>query len=245
MKIALPLLILLPFLSLACSSAGMRPDASLPAGRVVCFVPGVAGDVGYGGLKTAIQDAGMADLREFAWGSAVFLFNFQSTSIHEEAEKELAKCLAEWLRQKPDCRIDLVGHSAGGGVILGALGRLGEGQRVDHVVLLAPSVSPTYNLTPALTHVCKRLDVFHSDQDTFFLKWRTGTFGTYDNVKTAAAGNLGFDAKSLPAELGAKLMQHPYDPKWSALGNDGGHFGPTAQEFIRIVVAPLLSAAGK
>ena len=243
MKLSLLFLLFVPLANLACSPGGTAIDAAPPPGAgIVCFVPGVAGDHGgYAGLRSALQEAGAADVREFSWGSPIFLFNFQSTSIHDAAENQLANRLADWLRQKPDCRIDLIGHSAGGGVILGALRRLPEGLLVDHVVLLAPSVSPGYDLEPALRHVRSRAHLFYSDKDVVFLKWRTGTFGTYDNIRTPAAGHTGFHPKApLPANLAARLTQHAYDPAWGALGNDGSHTGPTAHDFVRSVVAPLL-----
>lgn len=236
-----PAPLFLSLVNLACASNTL-PDAAPPSAHIVCVVPGVSGDLGgYRGLLSALRETGAADLREFSWGSAIFLLNFQSTSIHDTAEKELAARITEWLRQKPDCRIDLIGHSAGGGVILGALGRLSEGLKVNHVVLLAPSVSPGYNLVPALGHATARLDLYYSSEDVFFLKWRTGTFGTYDNVRTPAAGHLGFSPQPpLSAELARKLVQHSYDPTWRELGNDGSHQAPTAHDFIRDIVAPLL-----
>lgn len=236
----LTLLLLLPFLSIACAST--EPDTAPPTSHIVCFVPGVSGDLGgYDGLKTAFQEAGATDLRAFHWGSAVFLLNFQSTSIHDTAEKDLAQRLSDWRKQKPDCQIDLIGHSAGGGVILGALGRLDDNLKVNHVILLAPSVSPGYNLVPPLRHVNARIDLFYSSEDVVFLKWRTGTFGTYDNVRSPAAGHLGFTPNPpLPPDLAAKLAQHPYDPNWRELGNDGSHMGPIAHDFVRKIVAPLL-----
>src|SRR5205814_4294428 len=116
-----------------------------------------------------------------------------------------------------------------------------QGLNVEHVVLLAPSVSPGYNLMPSLRHVNVQLHLFYSNQDIVFLKWRTGTFGTYDNIKTPAAGHLGFSPNPpLPADLAGKLVQHNYDPKWGELGDDGGHLGPIAHDFVREIVAPLL-----
>lgn len=237
---ALTILLSLPLFNLAC--AATQPDAAPASAHIVCFVPGVSGDLGgYNSLKSALAETGATDLREFRWGSAIFVLNFQSASIHDTAERELAQQITDWLRQKPDCKIDLIGHSAGGGVILGALGRLDANLTVDHVFLLAPSVSPGYNLVPPLHHIKTRLDLFYSSQDIVFLKWRTGTFGTYDNIRSAAAGHLGFAPNPpLPPDLAAKLVQHPYDPKWSELGNDGSHLGPTAHDFVRAIVAPLL-----
>ena len=79
----------------------------------------------------------------------------------------------------------------------------------------------------------RRLDVFHSDRDTVFLSWRTGNFGTYDNVKTRAAGNCGFVLDDLSPALRDKVAQHAYQPEWKDLGNDGGHFGATSRAFAK------------
>jgi pimeloyl-ACP methyl ester carboxylesterase len=211
----------------------------------VCFVPGVGGDgAGYSGLKDSLLNTGVSDLRVFNWGAPgpLFVMNFQSESIHNSAETDLAARLSEWLRQNPRSRIDLVGHSAGCGVILGALKRLDNAAAVDRVILLSPSVSPGYALEPALRHVRGALDSFYSDRDITFLKWRTSTFGSYDNVKTPAAGHLGFrPASPLPPDLAARLRQHAYDPHWDSLGNDGGHLGSVARDFVLNVVAPLLN----
>jgi hypothetical protein len=107
-------------------------------------------------------------------------------------------------------------------------------------VLLNPSVSPGYDLSAALANMSGALQVFYSDRDTVFLAWRTSTFGTYDNVKTKAAGHLGFDLTKLPADLRAKVVQHPRDETWAEQGNDGSHFGTTSQAFVKQSVGPLL-----
>jgi len=239
------LLLLLPLLASGCSTVPSTPLDAPAGARIVCLVPGVIGDAGlYDGLEEALIQNGVVDLRVFDWGAPapLFVVNFQTTEIHDAAEKDLAARLSDWRRQKPRGRIDLVGHSAGCGVILGALGRLGTGVQVDHVVLLAASVSPGYNLAPALAHVKIRLDSFHSLNDVMALEWRTGTFGTYDNYNTPAAGHGGFQsATTLPATLAGRFHQHPYNSVWSNLGNDGGHGGPVAHDFALQVVAPLLN----
>ncbi len=96
-------------------------------------------------------------------------------------------------------------------------------------------------MRPALQHICGQLHVFYSEGDKLWLEWRTGNFGTYDNIKTPAAGHTGFQsADALPPELRGKLVQHAYEPAWADLGNDGGHNGWLAGDFVRQVVAPLL-----
>jgi pimeloyl-ACP methyl ester carboxylesterase len=241
-RAALGLLLLLAGLA-GCAS---RPATAAPAGngpRIV-FVPGVAGDgPWYDNLRRGLVDAGLPDRPEsFAWGAPgpLFAMNFNTKSIHHAAERKLAERLGALSSANAD--LTLLGHSAGCGVILGALARLPESVRVRDVVLLHPSVSPGYDLTPALARVAGRITVFHSDRDTTFLKWRTGTFGTYDGVKTSAAGHGGFDLAAPPEAERTRVTQVAYDPSFAELDNDGGHFGATARAFVRTHVAPAIAA---
>jgi pimeloyl-ACP methyl ester carboxylesterase len=232
---------LILLLALLCGCAGTSGPKD---GDVIFLSPGVDGDgPRYASLKDGLRDAGVKQrIDTVDWGAPRLLFflNFSNDSVHREAEEKLASQIESWRKDWPDARIDLIGHSAGCGVILGALPRLPVDLRVSHVILLAPSVSPTYSLAPALEHV-QKIDVFYSDRDNVFLSWRTGNFGTYDNVKTRAAGNCGFDLSALTAAQRAKVTQHPYDPVWKDLGNDGGHFGTTSRKFSNQELAPLLA----
>jgi hypothetical protein len=203
----------------------------------VFVVHGVGGAGASGGLVNALKRPGRS-VRSFEWGAPapLFFLNFSAKSTHEQGERTLAEAITKWHAQHPGGRIDLVGHSAGCGVILGALPRLDF--NVGTVVLLSPSVSPGYDLHPALAKIAPPMHMFYSNRDTTFLSWRTGHFGTYDRVMTAAAGNRGFDG-DYPAD---QLIQHPYDPAWEKLGNDGGHFGAVQKRFVDAVVEPLFSS---
>lgn len=202
------------------------------ADRVTIFVPGVAGDgAWYDALHRELAAADRP-ARTFTWGApkAFFFNNFTDEATHDRAEAELA----EMIEHLPDTvkRIDLIGHSAGCGVILGGVSK--SRREVDTIVLLAPSVSPGYDLAPASRQTRGAIHSFHSEYDVTLLKWRASTFGTYDRVKTPAAGHAGFAATD------AKLVQHAYDPTWDAAGNDGSHFGPVSGTFVRQIVLPLL-----
>lgn len=195
------------------------------------FVPGVFGDgAWYDGIVEELDQAA-GPVHVVTWGApkATFTANFSDPKIHAEAEAQLAARI-DALPSTVQ-RIHLVGHSAGCGVILGALQR--TNRRVTHAVLIAPSVSPGYDLAPAAGKVAW-IDVFYSEHDRTFLKWRTGNFGTYDNIKTPAAGYSGFTNPP------ANVRQHSYDPAWRQLGNDGGHAGGVARTFVAKVVSPLL-----
>jgi hypothetical protein len=218
-------------------AAGCASNGSISHGDndIVFIVTGVGGNSGYGGIQDAVKKPGRA-VQIIAWGSPVFVMNFSTESIHNDAEKMLAQKIDAWHKDHPSGVIDLIGHSAGCGVVLGALPRTSSAH-ASTVILLAPSVSPSYDLAPALSKIDGKLHVFYSDRDTFFLDWRTSNFGTYDRVRSKAAGNVGFPQDKDPS---AKLIQHPYDPGWESLGNDGGHYGVQGAAFAKQVLAPLL-----
>jgi pimeloyl-ACP methyl ester carboxylesterase len=227
-------------LMLLVAGFGCAEDDPLPRGRdMVLVVPGVGGDgPEYNAFCRGLLEGGVN--RAFItvpWGAPkpFFMMNFSDPEVHETAEQALADKIIEATHAAPDRRIDLIGHSAGGGVVVGALKKLPPAIHVNTVLLLAPSFSPQYDVAPALDHITVAMHLFYSDRDTFFLDWRTSSFGTYDNVKSRAAGNVG-----LPATQSTKLIQHPYDPTWDRFDNDGGHYGPIAQPFARNVLAPLL-----
>lgn len=218
-------------------SLGCAPQSgSMDSPDVVFVVPGVGGGGPYGGITSAVARPGRSAV-VVNWGAPtpLFFLNFSDEAIHNDAERALAERIAQWRRDHPTGRIDLIGHSAGAGVALGALARL-QGERVHTVLLLAPSVSPTYDLNPVLAKVDGKIHSFYSDRDTTFLGWRTSTFGTYDRVKVEAAGFSGF----LGSYPNSKLVQHGYDPDWAGLGYDGGHFSIRSEAFARRVLAPLL-----
>src|SRR5262249_11353598 len=126
---------------LLCGCAG----TSGPAGPDIIFlVPGVDGDgPRYAALKDGLRDAGISQRMEpVAWGAPriVLSLNFSNESINRDAEEKLASRVQEWRKKFPATKIDLIGHSAGSGVVLGALRRLPADVNVDHAIVLAPSV---------------------------------------------------------------------------------------------------------
>lgn len=247
MEIVRPVTRALATLAIALLAVGCSSGSKGDAPGVVVLVPGVAGDGSwYRNVAPALRDAGdRRTVEPFTWGvpGPGFVLNFNNEAIHARAERGLAERLVELRRQWPQSPIDVVAHSAGGGVTLGALAQLPADVRIDRVVLLNPSVSPSYRLDASLGHIAGPLHVFSSAKDTAFLKWRTSNFGTYDNVKTPAAGNAGFDVKALPAPLQARVVAHPYDDKADgSLGHDGGHFGALAKPYLAARVAPLIAA---
>ncbi|MFT3787109.1 MAG: alpha/beta hydrolase [Tepidisphaeraceae bacterium] len=231
---------ILVLLCLLACAVGCSTGSKGTGEGVVLFIHGAGGDGGwYSGIEQGLRDAGeKRTIRSVHWGmpGPMFVMNFNDRGVHERAERTLAEVIA----RAKTAPIDLVAHSAGCGATLGALAQLPPDVHVRHIVLLSPSVSPTYDLKRALVHV-ESIDVFTSTNDTTFLKWRCSTFGTYDGVKTVAAGNCGFDVSTLSPAEQAKVHQHAWTEADKDLGNDGGHFGPTARKFVAARVSPVVS----
>jgi pimeloyl-ACP methyl ester carboxylesterase len=145
----------------------------------------------------------------------------------------------------------LVGKSGGTGVVVRALEALPE-DSVDVAVLIAPAISPDYDLTRALRAVRREMVVFWSPLDLIILGAGTRIFGTIDRVKTVSAGLVGFrpprpaqGASAAPDQAAqyAKLRQVRWGPAMCSTGYLGGHVGPDSPAFLRKYVVPLLRAS--
>lgn len=226
------------------SAMGCTSSSRGSAPGLVLLVPGVAGDGSwYRHVVPALRAAGdERTLESFRWGAPApaFFLNFNNTSIHESAERKLAERITTYRTEHPKEPLDIIAHSAGGGVTLGALAKLPAGIGVDRIILLHPSVSPGYPLARPLA-ACDSITLFHSNNDRTFLEWRTGNFGTYDNVKTKAAGNVGFDLTSLNSQDRTRVVMYPHSDADRSLGNDGDHFGALSRAFLQQRVVPILA----
>jgi pimeloyl-ACP methyl ester carboxylesterase len=194
----------------------------------------------YGGLVEGLREGRPRDQVELvSWGVPLLLLpNLVLSNLHDSGESHLAERIREWREARPDGRVSLVGHSAGCGVILGALERLDRATMVNEVILLGPAVSSDYRLAPALRRVRGTMHVFYSSGDEILPS--TFLTGTYDGAVGESAGRVGFDAASLPAELKLHLRQHEHRLAWERLGCSGGHFGWRSRAFAQAVLAPLL-----
>lgn len=162
-------------------------------------------------------------------------------NLHHRQARHIADRVRRLRARAPGAPIILVGHSAGAGLVVLALEDLPKGTQVDAVMLLAPALSRTYDLTAALRHVHGRADVFTSDRDTLVLGIGTSIFGTVDGAHGDAAGHTGFlKPRWASSEQYAKLHTHPFSTARELLGDDGGHFGVLSSSVAAVLVAPLL-----
>ena len=114
--------------------------------------------------------------------------------------------------------------------------------KVDGMVLIAPSLSPGYDLSAALAHTRGGIVSFHSALDGGLLGVGTALVGTMDGLHSASAGLAGFQPPDTPARPGeyAKLYQIAWEPGMTAAGHAGGHFSYMVPPFISAYVGPLV-----
>jgi pimeloyl-ACP methyl ester carboxylesterase len=211
----------------------------------VLHLPGIAGTSRIDrSLIQGLRDAGYdgpAEIYDWTGNNPGIpaLLNRKGNDL--EAQK-IADRITARARAHPGGRILLTGHSAGTGLAAFALEKLPPGVKVETVLLLAPALSPTYDLSKALGRVTGKAYAFTSPNDAFVLGAGTTLLGTIDGKKVEAAGKAGFTRPDDAAdpEQYKKLIAKPYDRAWMKLNNIGDHIGVMARPFVAAELAPLL-----
>jgi pimeloyl-ACP methyl ester carboxylesterase len=194
-------------------------------------------------LIQGLEQGGLdANCRIYDWtGDEAGMLALSDVKLHESESAKVAQMLQDYRSQHPTDRIILTSHSAGAGIAAWALARLPANVTIDTWVMLAPALSPEFDLSKALSHVTGKAYAFSSMNDVIVLGAGTKLMGTVDRVNTNAAGLVGFvrPKSADPAEY-QKLVSVPYDTSWMRFGNMGEHIGPLMRPFARNVIAPLL-----
>lgn len=200
----------------------------------------IARGLAQGGVPSAIEIFDWT----FAWGAS-WLVNLADESRNRHRAAEVAKRIVAYQKQYPGRPVHLIGHSGGGGVAVFALEALPSDRPVTSALLLAPALSPDYDLRRALRRTKCGLWNFYSSQDFGFLKMGTTIFGTIDREHGSAAGAVGFREPSGLGQEGGKLYrtrlhQVRYSDRMARSGNSGGHTGWASRQFVQEWLAPLL-----
>lgn len=192
------------------------------------------------------EKGGRHRVRAVRWGHGFGRWHADLSDVtnhHAQSRAIVAEVLA-WRERSPEKTAYLVGKSGGCWIVVKALEDLPEGA-VEAVVLLAPAISPRYDLAPALKAVRREMVVFWSPLDVIVLGAGLWLFKTMDRVRSAGAGMVGFRPPVLDDDakrsLYAKLRQVRWQPGMARTGYLGGHIGPDSPAFLRKYVVPLLT----
>jgi hypothetical protein len=227
------------------SAAPIQDNRPLrPGSTYLLHLPGIAGDTAFDRWWIdALRDGDAADHTSlYDW--TCHDPGIDALQAYERNRREAAK-VAQLIRRQ--CESDPTGHviltaeSGGTGIVIFALEKLPPRMKVDQVLLIAPALSPGYDLSMALRHVNGKIYYFSSPGDWFTLGVGTNVFGTMDGKNTNSAGYVGFTCpKSADRNQYRKLVEMKYDPAWSKWGDFGGHTGGMSVSFARHFLAPLL-----
>jgi len=208
----------------------------------VVFLDGAGWYSGDGPVRDGLRRGGFeGPVERFSWQSLLGPAVDHITADEDHpAVSGLAERITDLRRANPDGRLVLVGYSAGTSILVEALEKLPKDVWVDHVVLLAPSISSRHDLTKALGHIHGRLYATNSPYDALLSN------ATSAGLKLGPpAGWVGF---KLPKPLSGgkkklyrKVVNLPWRPGYLAYGWDGGHMSVTRSEFIRVVIAPRIT----
>lgn len=210
-----------------------------PGSGLVIVADGVGGlDLCGTALRHVMAAGGsLHRVRTLTWGHGFGRWHRDLTDVVNLGAQAAAMAaeVAAWRAARPGSPAFLVGKSGGTGVVVRALEGL-PADAVEAAVLLAPALSPDYDLTRALEAVRREMVAFWSPFDVFVLGLGTRVFGTIDRVRSVSAGLVGFRGEW------AKLRQVRWRPSMARTGYLGGHVGPDSPAFLRRYVVPLLTA---
>ena len=241
------LYLLSSILSVALPAPALGAD-SKPTNDYLLHLPGISGYHWIDKqLLSGLQEGGFdgqVHVRDWP-GDAPGLAALFARKRNDQQAQAVADAIEARARENPDGRIILTAHSGGSGILVWALEKLPDDVQVDTVLLLAPALSPGYDLSAALRHVRGKMYAFTSTLDAIVLGAGTKTFGTIDGVKGDASGRCGFVVpEGADEEAYSKLVQMPYDAKWMREGNLGDHIGCMGWRFAKNVLAPLVAGEG-
>ncbi len=200
------------------------------------------------GLRYAAGAAGLPfSVEIFPWGHGFGRWFADLTRVdsRDRDASRLAEEIRRYRTDRPGSLVFIVAQSAGAGIAALALEQL-DADTVERVILLAPALSPAYDLSRALRAVRHEMVAFCSPVDLIILGVGTCLFGTIDRVWTFGAGLVGFrvPASDQPGDDRTrqyrKLRQVRWRPSLMTLGHFGGHFGADGPRFLRKCVVPLL-----
>jgi pimeloyl-ACP methyl ester carboxylesterase len=220
------------------------------------FYVGGAGPIGNVVGSTSVPRG----LRKGGYRGAIEVFGWQSVvggtlrdqmdlSRNRNEGRRLAQKIIDYLDEYPGRHVNLIGLSAGTGILTFALEALPEEYRVGQVIFLGSSLSRTYNMATALRRfegVCWN---FYSTQDQV-LKYAVPITGSVDRAFQGEniAGLHGLapppDATDATVRLYRRHVRNmPWQPEYRSYGWDGGHTGTTNAKFVAAILAQLIDPA--
>ena len=212
---------------------------------MVFVLPGIEGSSVYNrAIALGLSDGGVRSAIEvFDWTTLVGNLAMYNRNLRKA--NELAQRIIDYQREYPGRPAHLIGHSGGGGIAVLTLEALTPRNRIDQAILLAPALSPEYDLTRALRRTRVGILNLYSEKDVSLLTVGTSIVGAIDRERGPAAGAVGF---SLPEDISARgraiyaerLRQVRWQSRLRRVGASGTHLGWASRKFARMYLSKLV-----
>ncbi|MCG6157985.1 lysophospholipase [Rubinisphaera margarita] len=216
---------------------------------LVLILPGIEGLSSLShSLVHGLNDGGVSQALEiFDWTVTVKpgVFNLWLPNRSSRLAARIAEHIADYKAQHPDRPVSIIGHSGGGAMIPKTLEALAPGIEIESAVMIAPALSPGYDLAPALQRIRRQLFCYRSRLDWYFLGFGTWTMGTLDRRFGTSGGNRGF---RVPCEndrerfeiYRQKYVEVPYRFSMIRDWHYGGHLSCMNRVFVERHIAPRI-----
>ena len=182
-------------------------------------------------------------VRVFRWNGGVPLVccaqNLMSTRRHERRSDELVSQVLAYRQAHAGMPVVLVAVSGGCWVAVRALEKLGRERALAAAVLIAPAISPRYDLRAAVAGTRDGILTVRSPYDIVLLGLGTSLVGTSDRRFGWSAGNRGF---AFTHERLHERVWKPDDMRWGYMGS---HCTSIAEAFLAREVTPWLLRASQ
>lgn len=249
--VVVALALLLPTAGCGPGLSKYRTPERMEHGYII-VLPGIEGrSVFNANIVKGLADGGVPSAIEIydwtAGGPFLLAVNLRALDRNKRQARKIADKIIDYQECYPGRPVHLIGHSGGGGVAVLAVEALPPTRQISGAILLAPALSPTYDLSRALRRSGAGFWNFYSPYDVGFLRAGTTLFGNIDGEHSASAGAVAFTPPwGLSAEdrrlYRSKLHQQRYTYAMSASGHNGGHFGWANPDFVREWLAPLIES---
>lgn len=173
------------------------------------------------------------------------IVNLTSRARHERESAALVDAIRAFHARHPGAPVCVVAQSGGCWIAVRAMEKLDEAREaIDAAVLIAPAISPVYDLTRAARACRTRIVSIHSPFDWVMLGAGTTILGTADRRWGPAAGLVGWCERAGQTPEGCGVPNAlTWTPAWARLGHFGGHCTSAAPRVVAAYVAPLLRDA--
>lgn len=203
------------------------------------YIDGV-GNWGFGvaEMEQGLTAAGYrGHVSNFRWSVTLNPVLDQTFRIFAKSGGErLGGIVNEQLDRYPNAPVNLIGLSAGSGVAIWAAEAVKPPHKLRNVVLLASSLSSTYDARKALANISGHIIVFHCPSDPV-LDGPARVLGSIDGKFDDCAGLVGLRG---PGVETGRIKNIPWNSRFAALGWTGSHTDCTSEPFVRVEVSQYI-----